>query len=311
MPSSLQNGISAAKAGQMQQALDHLKDAIIDEPQNADVWVWIAAIIDDLDKQEIFLEKALVIDPNNIPAQRGLAYLQNRKKNDSNFQGDHLSEHTKPISPFPAEQKPQPELNEARWVKLEDNDLNLIDQTPGKITENKDIGNKGGKDFQKLSAFEISLLGMVLIIFIFIGLLAASSIFGFELPLDFFNLNRPRLAALPPYAGVFLYENGTYFNIQQHIGLPDEETGIPASSVSDPVIVFWQIEADPEAFQLIYETGEYIPIEHFSGRAGADLFEPENDLQSGLYCLKQLPTSTTEDEPFYWCFTANPPLPIE
>ena len=101
MPSSLQNGISAAKAGQMQQALDYLKDAIIEEPQNADVWVWIAAIIDNLDKQEIFLEKALAIDPNNIPAQRGLAYLQKRKTHENNFQGDHLSEHTKPISPNP------------------------------------------------------------------------------------------------------------------------------------------------------------------------------------------------------------------
>ncbi len=61
MASSLQQGISAAKTGQMQQALEFLKDAIIEEPQNADVWVWIAAIIDDLDKQEIFLEKALVL----------------------------------------------------------------------------------------------------------------------------------------------------------------------------------------------------------------------------------------------------------
>ena len=72
--SSLQQGINAAKAGRMQEALGFLKDAIIEEPQNADVWVWVAAIIDDLDKQEIFLEKALEIDPHNIPAQRGLAY---------------------------------------------------------------------------------------------------------------------------------------------------------------------------------------------------------------------------------------------
>ena len=83
--SSLQQGINAAKAGRMQEALGFLKDAIIEEPQNADVWVWVAAIIDDLDKQEIFLEKALEIDPHNIPAQRGLAYLQKRKQDQAAF----------------------------------------------------------------------------------------------------------------------------------------------------------------------------------------------------------------------------------
>lgn len=67
MTSSLQAGINAAKAGRMQEALEHLKDAIIEEPQNADVWVWVAAIIDDTNKQAIFLEKALEIDPHNIP----------------------------------------------------------------------------------------------------------------------------------------------------------------------------------------------------------------------------------------------------
>lgn len=59
MTSSLQAGINAAKAGRMQEALEHLKDAIIEEPQNADVWVWVAAIIDDTNKQAIFLEKRL------------------------------------------------------------------------------------------------------------------------------------------------------------------------------------------------------------------------------------------------------------
>ncbi len=80
--------------------MDFLKDAIIEEPQNADVWVWVAAIIDDLDKQEIFLKKALEIDPQNIPAQRGMAYLQKRKRDQIADQNDHLSDHTSPF-PFP------------------------------------------------------------------------------------------------------------------------------------------------------------------------------------------------------------------
>ena len=54
MASSLSQGIEAAKSGQMEQALAHLKDAIVEEPENADVWVWLAAIIEDEDKQTIF-----------------------------------------------------------------------------------------------------------------------------------------------------------------------------------------------------------------------------------------------------------------
>ena len=40
MTTSLEQGIEAAKSGQMEQALAHLKDAIVEEPTNADVWVW-------------------------------------------------------------------------------------------------------------------------------------------------------------------------------------------------------------------------------------------------------------------------------
>jgi len=78
MTSSLQQGIDAAKSGMMEQALVHLKDAIVEEPENANVWVWLAAIIEDEEKQTIFLKKALEIDPANRPAQRGLAFIERK-----------------------------------------------------------------------------------------------------------------------------------------------------------------------------------------------------------------------------------------
>jgi len=79
MTTSLEQGIEAAKSGQMEQALAHLKDAIVEEPTNADVWVWLAAIIEDESKQTIFLKKALELDPSNRPAQRGLAFIERKK----------------------------------------------------------------------------------------------------------------------------------------------------------------------------------------------------------------------------------------
>ena len=105
MASSLQKGINSAKLGQMDLALSYLKDAIIEEPENANVWVWLAAIIEDEAKQTIFLKKALEIDPTNHPAQRGMAYIERKKTNPAR-PGEKLSDYTKPIGLFKRETPP-------------------------------------------------------------------------------------------------------------------------------------------------------------------------------------------------------------
>lgn len=304
MPSSLQKGINAAKVGRMQEALNFMKDAIIEEPQNADVWVWIAAIIDDLEKQEIFLKKALEIDPNNIPAQRGLAYLQKNKLDKENVQGDHLSDHTSPISPFP----PSAE------ARNKSQDIGLSKQNTGGLNEMakaEQDSTQGGffQGLPKLNTLEIVLIGVIVVVFCFIGLLAASAIFDFDLPIGLQFLNKPSLSEEPPYPGVFLYVDGTYFNIGEYKGLPTQEIGIPASYEEIPVIVVWQTTADPEQMRLIYETGEYIPFEVFKGKSNANLIRPERNLQTGLYCFQQSRDGENIEEPLYWCFkVAEAPL---
>jgi tetratricopeptide (TPR) repeat protein len=308
--SSLQKGINAAKAGRMQEALDFLKDAIIEEPQNADVWVWVAAIIDDLDKQEIFLEKALEIDPHNIPAQRGLAYLQKRKQDRAAVQDDHLSDHTQPISPFPASGRPKPDPVQSGWTKLNVDDLNGV-ASPG--------GNQGSeplkddadadvlKSFPKLSGLEIALLGVVVVVFMFIGILAASAIFDFDLPFDWLKGRSSGMAAEPPYAGVFLYENEIYFDIQKYEGLPTEDIGIPTSRLPDPAIILWESEADPERMRLIYETGEYTSFEVAQSRRDIHMIRPVEDLAAGLYCFQQTPDIPGTQVADYWCFHVDLP----
>ncbi len=97
MTTSLEQGIEAAKSGQMEQALAHLKDAIVEEPTNAEVWVWLAAIIEDEAKQTIFLKKALELDPSNRPAQRGLAFIE-RKKYIPPKPGEKLSDYTRRLA---------------------------------------------------------------------------------------------------------------------------------------------------------------------------------------------------------------------
>jgi hypothetical protein len=300
MPSSLQKGINAAKAGRMQEALNFMKDAIIEEPQNADVWVWIAAIIDDLEKQEIFLKKALEIDPNNIPAQRGLAYLQKRQQDQRNAQGGHLSDHTSPISPFPPSNEVRNPVQDSDWSSLKTGDLNETAQAGSSPSQ-------GGffQGLPKLNTLEIILIGVIVVVFCFIGLLAASAVFDFDLPLGIKSLNKPSLSEEPPYPGVFLYVDGIYFNIGEYQGIPTQKSGIPTSYKEVPIIVVWETTADPDQMRLIYETGEYIPFEVFAGKSDADLLRPKRNLQTGLYCFQQAGEGENAEEPLYWCFSVD------
>ena len=312
MVSSLQKGIKAAKSGHMQEALDFLKDAIIEEPQNADVWVWVAAIIDDLDKQEIFLKKALEIDPQNIPAQRGMAYLQKRKRDQIADQNDHLSDHTSPISPFPPEGRPQPPKENNGWSKLELGELNEIAAKGEEKNEDKPKDAKPAKpseellkDLPKLSAFEIVLLGVVVVVFVFIGILAASAIFDFDLPIS--ALSGPKATENePPYAGVFLLEDDTYADIQRHQGLPSQDVGIPTSYSADPSIILFSSDINPETLSLIYETGEYIPFKFTTQKNGQSRVQAESELNPGLYCFQQLPEDSIIEAASYWCFKVEP-----
>jgi tetratricopeptide (TPR) repeat protein len=307
MVSSLQKGISAAKAGRMQEALDFLKDAIIEEPQNADVWVWVAAIIDDLDKQEVFLKKALEIDPRNIPAQRGLAYLRKRKQDQSAAAGDHLSDHTRPISPFPASGQPKREQPAVSRNDLDLSEINEIadDDNPDTTADNPQKASLF-KDLPKLTPVEIVLLGVVVVVFCFIGLLAASALFDVDLPFGSTAKSLRSTEMEPPYEGIFLYEEEKFLNIPPHQGLPSTDEGMPTSTTADPTIIVWDDTVDIEQLNLIYETGVYVSFSASSLRKDLATIAPENDLLPGLYCFRQMPTDSSLETASYWCFKINP-----
>ncbi len=302
MTSSLQQGITAAKAGNLQQALDYLKDAIIEEPENAEVWVWLAAIIDDDHKQEIFLKKALEISPDNIPAQRGLAYLNKRKADASKVYNDHLSDHTKPITPFPrASRQNTPDLR-SEWSKLNVEDIQIPHKEPIKETTGPIEHPQNADQRLKLNFLEISLISVVVIVFFIIGLLAASALFDFDLPLGFLTDSGPNLVAPPPGPGVYLYESAIYFDIQGHQGLPAEDVGIPSSLGNDPLVVFFQMPLETDSIRLIYETGAYIPLRNYQEDDQTFIIKPLQDLPPGLYCLQNLQENQPIEQADYWCF---------
>ncbi len=78
MTSSLDRGIEAAKSGLMEDALNHLKDAIVEEPENANVRFG-SPQSSKTKKNKQFSSKGFEIDPGNRPAQRGLAFIERKK----------------------------------------------------------------------------------------------------------------------------------------------------------------------------------------------------------------------------------------
>lgn len=307
MAFSLQQGINAAKAGRTQEALRFLKDAIIEEPQNADVWVWVAAIIDDLDKQEIFLEKALEIDPNNIPAQRGMAYLKKRKRDEASVNNEHLSDHTHPITPFPASRQATRQMLTSTWSQSSVDTLESIATEDDTRPEKKTPQRKTLQKLPKLTPFEISMLGVVVVVFCFIGLLVASALFDFQLPfLKALTGGDQARVTEPPYPGAFLFEDNVYQDIRQHVGLPSQDIGIPISTNANPMIVFFQSQIDPEQIQLIYETGDYISITYTTKKNETILIQPAGSLEPGLYCLQQPQPAPSSEPPSFWCFKVRP-----
>lgn len=301
MASSLQQGINAAKAGQMQNALEFLKDAIIEEPQNADVWVWIAAIIDDLEKQEVFLKKALDLDPNNLPAQRGLDFILDHKRNKRNRNGDHLSDYTHPISPFPKSEERHKPRKTAGLSTSDSEDLQKAARSgSGQSADIKSAGILS--NVPKLSPLEISLLAVVMLVFCVIGLLAASALFQFDLPLEFLKLDQPKLTTTPPYPGVFLYADAIFFDIQPREAVPSSEVALPATSNDQPLLVLWQTDLSPFQLSLIHESGEQISFQIFQGKDNTDLIQPETAIEPGLCCLTKLGNAGPQQQNAFWCF---------
>ncbi len=74
----VQEGLTAARVGDIEDARRLLRRATIKEPNNVEAWIALAGVVDSLhDKQECF-EKALKVDPNNTQAKTGLELVEKK-----------------------------------------------------------------------------------------------------------------------------------------------------------------------------------------------------------------------------------------
>ena len=68
-------GIEEARAGNKLQALEYLKQAVRENPQDATAWLWVASLLDDTEKKRLCYEKVLAIYPENPHAIKGMQAL--------------------------------------------------------------------------------------------------------------------------------------------------------------------------------------------------------------------------------------------
>jgi DNA-directed RNA polymerase subunit RPC12/RpoP len=71
----LRDAIIAIKGGNRSLGKRFLDQAALTNSNDARIWIWMSATTDDRDEQRSYLEKAVIIDPSNATAKRGLLML--------------------------------------------------------------------------------------------------------------------------------------------------------------------------------------------------------------------------------------------
>jgi hypothetical protein len=295
MTSSLEKGIEAAKSGLMEDALGHLKDAIVEEPENANVWVWLSAIIEDEEKQTIFLKKALEIDPGNRPAQRGLAFIE-RKKFIPPKPGEKLSDYTRPIGVF---KQPTVSPSQAAAHVAAENPMPAPAAAlqPAAVSPSQP-SQIGQTQSVRRPWLDILLYGLTLMVFIIIGILIGSTLLNVDIP----YLSRPTqvLAVLPAENGIFLLENDEYTEMAMKQKLPEDLEGVPTTNSLKPEIVINTLVVNMNRLELLDENEQTIAYQAISAENNMQLLTPETELTPGRYCLVYS-LNPNNGEFLYWC----------
>jgi len=74
----LQEGIRAAKGGQVDKARRILKRVLEQEPHNEMAWLWLSSVVETDEQCMACLENVLAIDPHHQAARRGLQALRQK-----------------------------------------------------------------------------------------------------------------------------------------------------------------------------------------------------------------------------------------
>lgn len=75
---TLQRAINAFKAGRKDEARTLFMDVVEQDQHNEQAWLYLSALVDTLEEQQICLENVLTVNPNHEKAKQGLAKVQQK-----------------------------------------------------------------------------------------------------------------------------------------------------------------------------------------------------------------------------------------
>ena len=118
-----QAGVTAARAGRLQQARSHLRRVTAHDPRNEEAWLWLASVADDPQETLACLAQALTINPKNQHAKAAIrwarAKLVEERKTLSFYPGDGVASPaaaTTPSLPVPKQAASVSKRVPFRWV---------------------------------------------------------------------------------------------------------------------------------------------------------------------------------------------------
>jgi hypothetical protein len=148
-------GIAAAKAGNKPLAQKLLEDALRQDTNNLQAWLWLSGVLDSIEEKIECLDNVVRLDPSNDAASRGLKSLRERLKKKERFSASNafIMDETDPISlelltsPLkPAKTLPPPPIEEVfdrNALVFSSNDL--PSQPPPAEPENFDLDQRLGQ----------------------------------------------------------------------------------------------------------------------------------------------------------------------
>ena len=74
----LEQGISAALTGRRDEARSLLTQVVEADDRNEQAWLWLSGLLEEPEDMRTCLENVLHLNPDNVKAQQGLAWVEQR-----------------------------------------------------------------------------------------------------------------------------------------------------------------------------------------------------------------------------------------
>lgn len=252
-----QRGIQALKSGDRKTARELLGEAVKNDAQDLQAWLWLSGAVETDGERMQCLEEVLRIDPNNQSATRGLALLSSRLKT-AESPITKIADEKQPAASPPDVQHPELPLSAHTTQAAGDSPASQERLIPAAIANKREAKkqSKAAQDNSKaifhtrpslvlaLFSFWIFLFGSILIA----GQLSALGNFSF-----YFATGLGLILELIVLYAVIQIMRTRYILTDQHLVVPYQ-----GKKVSIPIADIFHAESRQTTFQKIFGNGDIL-----------------------------------------------------